>query len=127
MAEDIDYTAVFKIEHGVTGGLGSVDYDDETEEVLQISDADDLQAFLKAATHAYQRARDYVARLDGTKQVSRVSLKKGGKEINQSALIEKLWGQRDQKSSLAETLDDLAPNGNLIIRRTAFQDVLEDM
>ena len=123
----MDYAMIFKVEHGVTSGLGIIDSDATCEKRLQIQENSSYEALKQAVVYAKELARDYLAKRDGNKIVTLQSFKdSSGEEVDQVRLVREAHAAQNPEShSLDSALKDFFPEGKLVIRRPAILDLLE--
>jgi len=88
---DHNYRVEYKVEHGVSKGMGGIDWDEESKETVTFSASNPLQAVLKAEEKALYFANEYLLRSDGKTRVHiiRLAYMPGNLEINILAEIEK--------------------------------------
>ena len=117
------YIASFDIAHGVSSGLGFVDYDEVTQEKLEIEADSDKIAFLRAYEHADSLAKNYLADTSGNKTVTLQSLMdNSSREIDQVSLLR---ANAPKGISIENLLRKSLPERRLVIKRSWIEDVLE--
>ncbi|MDP3026365.1 MAG: hypothetical protein Q8N63_01560 [Nanoarchaeota archaeon] len=117
------YIASFDIAHGVSSGLGFVDYDEATQKKLEIEADSDRIAFLRAYEHANSLAKNYLADTSGFKTVTLQSLKdSSGREIDQVGLLR---ASAPEGAPIDGLLKKSLPEGKLVIKRSCIEDILE--
>ncbi len=123
----MDYLAVFKVEHGITSGLGTIDEDGVSEERLQIQENSSYEALKRAVAYAKELARNYLAKRDGNKTVTLQDFKdSSGEEVDQIRIVREAHAAQNPEShSLDGALRDFFPDGKLVIKRQAILDILE--
>jgi len=120
------YTAVFRINHGVSTGYG-MKYDDVIEEIKKISAINDITALVDAEDIAEKFSRDYMSDNSGFTTVTLESLNDSNiDELNQEKIMRAYAKTLDTDDAAIDAyIAKLMPEGKLVVKCSMLEHALE--